>query len=150
MIVGFVSLDGFSFEALYRHMRASQETQIDKFGACWTIELFSLGYGSKIYIRQPTWSCTGSQCLCSRWAPCVVWQPCPPGGENAAVRSLLGPQLTRRKGQWHKGWRLWELCQANGELVQEVSEEREGVSQELSGTFSGSHRCHDRDLCFRG
>jgi hypothetical protein len=34
--------------------------------------------------------------------------------------------------------------------VQEVSEEREGVSQELSGTFSGSHRCHDRDLCFRG
>lgn len=34
--------------------------------------------------------------------------------------------------------------------MQEVSEEREGVSQELSGTFSGSHRCHDRDLCFRG
>lgn len=34
--------------------------------------------------------------------------------------------------------------------MQGVSEEREAASQELSGTFSGSHRCHDRDLCFGG
>lgn len=34
--------------------------------------------------------------------------------------------------------------------MQEVSEEREGVSQELSGTFYGSHRYHDRDLCSSG
>ena len=49
MVLGFVSLDGFSFEALYRHMQARYETQINKSGACWTIELFSR-LRSKIYI----------------------------------------------------------------------------------------------------
>ena len=34
--------------------------------------------------------------------------------------------------------------------MQEGSEEREGASQELAATFSGSHSCHDRDLCFGG
>lgn len=34
MTVVFVNLDGFSFEASYRHIRAGQETQADKLGAC--------------------------------------------------------------------------------------------------------------------